>query len=321
MTRSLPLIDYLTHPLYGGMLQPHPDFTRLALQSLEPLIDEARAVEADRRRQFGYRYGHAEAIGRTLAETGTAGLQLSAAAVDAIQREVQPLVDRVRSRLHETREARLPVKYRTALETIGEDANPQLWAAIDRAVRDAGVYEITAAFFDAPGARLRSCGLLVNQPDQDWATRLYRDVEVEAPPTAGFHIDSAGKCFVKAVLYLNDVGPDQGPFGLVRGSHRWGEGSDDRIFRRAFDKSDLVIRSAKKRRLFISLPREMQVKAEFGGDMLPDAPETRALLDDEIVATGPRGQLNLFDPEAVHRGGNVRHGERHAVLITTGALW
>ncbi len=144
---------------------------------------------------------------------------------------------------------------------------------------------------------------------------------MEAPPTAGFHIDSNGKCFVKVVLYLSDVGPDQGPFGLARGSHRWAEGSEERIFRRAFDKSDLVVRSAKKRRMFLSLPPQMQVKAEFGGDMLADSPEAKALLDQEIVATGPRGQVNLFDPEGVHRGGNVRQGERRVVLITMGPVW
>ncbi len=87
------------------------------------------------------------------------------------------------------------------------------------------------------------------------------------------------------------------------------------------DKSDLVVRSAKKRRMFLSLPEEMRVKAEFGGDMLPGSPAAVALLAEEFVATGPRGQLNLFDPEGVHRGGNVRKGERRAILITTGPAW
>ncbi len=200
-------------------------------------------------------------------------------------------------------------------------SRPELWAAVQDAIREAGMLDLTAAYFGAERAGLRSVGVLVNQPDQDWANRLYRDVELETPPTAGFHIDSNGKCFVKAVLYLNDVGPDQGPFGLVPGSHRWSEGAQERIYRRAFDKSGLVVRSAKKRRMFISLPREMQVKAEFGGDMLAGSPEADALLEQEFVATGPRGQLNLFDPEAIHRGGNVRRGERHVLLITCGAAW
>ncbi len=53
-----------------------------------------------------------------------------------------------------------------------------------------------------------------------------------------------------------------------------------------------MVRSAKKRRMFLSLPPQMQVKAEFSGDMLADSPEAKALL------------------------GNVRQGERRVAPIT-----
>ncbi len=52
--------------------------------------------------------------------------------------------------------------------------------------------------------------------------------------------------------------------------------------------------------------------------MLPESPEARALVEREFVGIGPKGQVNLFDPEAIHRGGNVRKGERRVVLITMG---
>lgn len=321
MTGELPRIDYANHPAYGGMLEGHANFRARALTVLEPIVAEMTAVELDRARQFGYRHGYVESVGEDLVKRGVSPIQLTARATDRIQGGAQPVIDLVRTRLAETRAAGEPIKYKTALETIDAKSRPEFWAAVDDAMRDAGVFDLTAAYFGAQRGALRSVGLLVNNPRQDWATKLYRDLDVEAPPTAGFHIDSNGKCFVKAVLYLNDVGPDQGPFGLVPGSHRWSEGSQDRIFRRAFDKSELVVRSLKKRRLFISLPEEMQVKAEFGGDMLAGSPESDALLQQEFVATGPRGQLNLFDPEAIHRGGNVRQGERHAVLITCGPVW
>jgi hypothetical protein len=318
---SLPKIDYRAHPAYGGMLEPTPQLGQRALEALQPLIDEARTLEAERARQFGYRFGFKDAVGQALVERGVTTLQLPGGAVDRIEAAAQPIAEMVMGRLAETRAAGEPIKYKTAHEGGTADTQPELWQAIEAAVREAGVLEVAAAYFGAPAGRLRSVGVLVNQPDQDWATKLYRDVEMEAPPTAGFHIDSNGKCFVKAVLYLGDVGPEQGPFGIVPGSHRWNEGSDERIYRRAFDKSDLVVRSAKKRRMFLSLPEEMRVKAEFGGDMLPGSPEAEALLAEEFVATGPRGQLNLFDPEGVHRGGNVRSGERRAILITTGPAW
>jgi len=317
----LPHIDYTAHPAYGGMLEPHPALARRALEVLEPLIEEARAIEREKQTKFGYRHGHAEAVGEALVRDGGATVQLGAATLAPIEQAAAPVLGSIARRLEETRAAGERIKYKTAHEGVSPESHPELWAAIERAMRDSGALEVTAAYFGAPAGKVRSAGLLLNQPDQDWAVRLYRDIDMAAPPTAGFHIDSNGKCFVKAVLYLSDVGPDQGPFGLAVGSHRWAEGSEERIFRRAFDKSDLVIRSAKKRRMFLSLPPELQVKAEFGGDMLPGSAEAQALLEQEFVATGPKGQLNLFDPEAVHRGGNVRSGERRVALITMGPAW
>ncbi len=55
--------------------------------------------------------------------------------------------------------------------------------------------------------------------------------------------------------------------------------------------------------------------------MVPGSPEANDLLAQEQVMTGPRGQLNLFNPDAIHRGGNVRTGERHVLLVTLGPRW
>ncbi len=317
----LPRIDYAAHPAYGGMLEPHPSLGQRALAVLEPLIEEMRAIEQEKRERFGYRFGFSESVGEGLVRDGMGMVQLSATELAPVEREAAPVLAAIARELEETRAAGERIQYKTAHHGVGRDSHPELWGALERAMRDCGALDITAAYFGAPAGRMRSAGVLLNQADQDWATRLYRDIDLEAPPTAGFHIDSNGKCFVKVVLYLSDVGPDQGPFGLIPGSHRWAEGSEERIFRRAFDKSDLVIRSAKKRRMFLSLPPQMQVKAEFGGDMLADSPEARSLMQQEFVGVGSRGQVNLFDPEAIHRGGNVRQGERRVVLITMGPAW
>ena len=317
----LPKIDYAAHPAYGGMLEPLPSLGQRAMAVLGPLIDEARVIEQQKQQRFGYRHGYAEPVGETLVREGVTTVQIDDAALAPIERAASSVLDLISRQLEETRASGERIKYKTAHHGVGAESHPELWAAIERAMQGAGALAVTAAYFGAPAAKVLSAGVLLNRPDQDWAVRLFRDMDAPAPPTAGFHIDSNGKCFVKAVLYLSDVGPDQGPFGMVPGSHRWDEASEQRIYRRAFDKSDLVIRSAKKRRMFLSLPPEMQVKAEFGGDMLADSPEAKALLEQELVATGPRGQLNLFDPEGVHRGGNVRQGERRVVLITMGPAW
>jgi hypothetical protein len=303
------------------MFEPHPHLGEVTRRALEPLVEESRQAEEWRAERFGYRYSWRDGLTEALAVQGAATRQLPGRDIDGIAAAARPTIEQVQARLNQARAAGEPLKYKTALEVVGPGGEGELWDLVDRALGGAGLYDATATVFDAPSAKLRSLSVLVNHPRQEWATRLWRDLDVEAPPTAGFHIDSDCKCFTKIVLYLTDVGPEQGPFGVVPGSHRWDEGSQDRIYRSAFDRSPMVVRSAKLRRRFLSLPSEMQTKAEFGGDMLADSPEAEALLAAEEVMTGPRGQLNLFNPDAVHRGGNVSSGERHVLLASIGPRW
>ena len=195
------------------------------------------------------------------------------------------------------------------------DLHAPFWAAVDRAMHEIGAFDLTAAFFSAKGAKLQNMGILISTPQDKESLRLAET------PAAGLHVDSSGKCILKAVLYLSDVTPEQGPFGVVPGSHRWDPGSTERIHRRAFDRSDLKGRSPGSLRTFISLPAHMQVKAEFGADLLPEWEETQALLAAERITLGAPGLITLFDPEAVHRGGLVTAGERCAVLITMSAIY
>ncbi len=55
--------------------------------------------------------------------------------------------------------------------------------------------------------------------------------------------------------------------------------------------------------------------------MAPDSPDARMLVDQELRAVGPRGMLTLFDPDTIHRGGNVRSGERHALQLVLTAQY
>jgi len=319
--RALPKIDYLAHPLYGGMFSPRPNMREQMLEALKPHMDELEAWEKRRNTFFGYRYAWKDGLSEELAVNGAATRQLPAKAIDEIHAAAQPTIDVVQARIAGTRAAGDPIRYKTALESLSRDTHPDLWRLVEDHLNGEGVYEATSTVFNAATSKLRSLAVLVNHPNQEWANRLYRDVEIETPPTAGFHIDSDGKCFTKIVLYLTDVGPEQGPFGVVPGSHRWGEGTRDRIYRGAFDKSDMVVRSAKRRTMFLALPEEMQTKAEFGGDMIAGSPEAVELLAQEQVMTGPRGQMNLFNPDAIHRGGNVRQGQRHVLLVSIGPRW
>jgi hypothetical protein len=306
---ALPFIDYARHPAYGGEFEPDEELRRRALAELQPAIDEQLQRDDFKRDMFGYRYGGEGPVGEALAATGLVRFQLPPGLMDPISAASAPLIETVRQRVSRMREAGEVVKFVDQGEAFDSKANEGQWKAVMTALQEIDAFGLTTRFFGARGCKLQSAAVLVSQPRP-------REEGEEPPATEGMHIDSAGRCVIKGVLYLNEVGPDQGPFRLIPGSHRWEEGSRGRLYRRAFDRSSLLGRGGKKRRLFTSLPPEMQVKAEFGSDLQPDQPETRALLAAESVSLGAPGLLSLFDPEAIHRGGQARAGERHALMIT-----
>ena len=321
MSSALPRIDYLNHPAYGGMFAPDPLAGAEALKTLEPLIQEMAEAESVRVGRFNYDYGAVNRQGEELVEQGVTQVRLPDRLMDPVHAAALPVIRSVQARIAEAREAGKPIRFKTVEQILSQEDHAALWTAVDGFLGELGIYDTVTAFFRARSARINALALFVNPANQQWATRLFRDVNIEAPATAGFHIDSNGKCYIKGILHLSDVGPEQGPTGVVKGSHVWGQGSRDRVIRRAFDRSPLLARSAEMRRTFISLPQELQVKAEFGGDMDPAQPEAALLLDNELRAVGPRGLLTLFDPDAVHRGGNVRAGERHALQLVLTAQY
>ena len=321
MTAELPRIDYLSHPAYGGLFAPDPAAGAEALAVLEPLIAEMAELESVRVGRFGYDYGAVNRQGEELVEHGVTQVRLPDELMDPVHAAAQPVIASVQDRIAEARAAGKPIRFKTVEQLLSQETHGELWSSVDRFLREMAIYDTVAAFFRAKSARINGLALFVNPPSQEWANRLFRDVKMETPPTAGFHIDSNGKCYIKGILHLNDVGPEQGPTGVVPKSHLWGQGSRDRVIRRAFDRSPLLARSAEMRKAFISLPEELQVKAEFGGDMTPDSPEAKSLVEQELRAVGPRGMLTLFDPDAIHRGGNVRAGERHALQLVLTAQY
>ena len=319
--RRLPYIDYGAHPAYGGMFPPDHKLARATVATLQPWIDEAKRSERERAALFGYRRFGPSEVSRELATQGCSVRQLAPELMGPLHQSVQPLIGAIRERLGEMRSAGQSIGFKATQEMIGPDRHREIWKLAASTLQRAGVVQASLDYFGAASAKLKAAAVMVNPEGQDWCADLFPDAAVETPPTVGFHIDSSSYCTLKVVLYLDDVESDQGPFGLIPTSHLWEQGGRERTRRRAFDRSPLVSRAPGQRRAFASLPADMQLKAEFGGDMRAGAPDTEALLRSERVMTGPRGQLNLFDPEAIHRGGHVRRGERQVMLLSVAARW
>ena len=317
LTGTLPVIDYARHPDY--QLEPDPGLGRRGMELLEPLIERAREVETRRQATFGYRYGFRDSLGKQLVRDGSVQMQIPDSAMDAISAGAAPLLDTVAGRIGAIRASGRQPSFGERMQAADPVASAPLWLAVEGSLRDLGVHDLLRAYYAAPGSKIRNMAAIISSPED--AEVRFGAGEDGPSPTVGLHVDSSGTCILKLVLYLRDVDEGGGPFGMVPGSHLWGQGGEERIRRRAFDKSPLVSRGHKSRRTFVSLPKELQVKAEFGGDLLPGSEEAADLVARERVTVGGRGRFTLFDPEAIHRGGMALRSERRALLITLGARY
>jgi hypothetical protein len=117
------------------------------------------------------------------------------------------------------------------------------------------------------------------------------------------------------IIYLGDVGPENGPFSVIVGSHKLADGFFDRLIRRANDCASLSATRPSDRALFAALPVGLQKKCAFGPDVEDSHPWADALLASERVFTSDQARCILFDPNGIHRGGMVRQGERRVVTI------
>jgi hypothetical protein len=318
---SIPHIDYANHPAYGLMFEPDAALAVQAQAELGPLIEQSARDQATRDARMAARTGPRGAISQSLHDDAFAKLQAEGQTFETLAGALKSKVERVRGRVRAAREADEPITFKLSQELLDRTADEPAWAAANALLRELGILDAAVDYFGADGCKLKAAAVMVNWPGQSWTCNLFRDVEVETPATAGFHIDSDAACLIKTVVYLDDVGIEQGPFSVVPGSNHWDRTGPARARRRGYDKSSIMSRNPSKRRMFLSLPPELRVKAEFGGDMLPDAPETKALLEAETRMTGPRGQVNIFDPEAIHRGGQVESGERVVLLASIAAGW
>lgn len=146
---------------------------------------------------------------------------------------------------------------------------------------------VVGAFHEDPWLR-SCCEAYLQRPARALVTLAARLDPFDGQGSGGgWHRDAVSPQF-KALLYLSDVGPDQGPFEYVRGSHHWRTRWRDRR------------------------------RGRFGRQQTRLAPEAvaRLLTDREgraVRVTGPAGTLVLADTGGIHRGHPLTAGSRHAL--------
>ena len=318
---SFPQIDYASHPAYGGMFDADVAKAARAQAKIAPFTEESVRAQADRLRRIEERGDPGSDLARLVASEGVARLDGRGAEFDAFASEAAPLVQFVRQRIDHARDEGEAVTREVAKLWVPRETQAPFFATATRLLKGAGILDTVRRYFGADGAKVRNLTVVVNRPGQSWHSRLFRDVDVETPSTTGMHIDTDPGCVLKTVIYLSEVGPEQGPFGCVPYSHLWEQEGPNRARRRACHKARLTQLDPDTRHAFASLPAPYQLKASFGGDIPAGSAEGEALLASEQQTYGPPGQLSLFDPEMMHRGGHIRSGERVVVLVGMGAVW
>ena len=211
-----------------------------------------------------------------------------------------PLADQVRAALDLVEHPR----FADGQIRLDHEVHWPIFDAVSRALEECGAMQAVCAYAGA-ALVLATLGLQANTAKETLSK--YGDLDragLPERPTSYFHVDSNDWPGVKVLIYLSDVGPEQGPFRYVAGSHRL-MGPYEAAVRKTNDKMKHT------GTVLCALPTHFAQHANFGDHIDPDTPESRNLLAREMVVCDGRSDLVLFDNNGVHRGGMVRDGHRY----------
>jgi ectoine hydroxylase-related dioxygenase (phytanoyl-CoA dioxygenase family) len=216
-------------------------------------------------------------------------------------------------------EARLRATARNALRFdnnriwLERSAEQELYAAVETLLEAEGVLPAARAYLRRP-VGLAHVIVQLNTPQTDFWTGQFTDCGVPDPECNYCHVDTAYGV-LKGLVYLDDVTPTNGPFLYVTGSQQRRRSWIDGFVRRANDYAGLSSTAPEQRRAFMALPAPLRRKCAFGPDLVDAHLAVPTLLAVERTFTSDQGDLVIFDPEGIHRGGMVQAGARRALSI------
>jgi hypothetical protein len=312
--RALPEIDYDAHPAYRALHVESPggeqELTRLSLVLGRKREWLARSAEVFARRASA----GSDQASEALARDGALGVRVGADLLDPVRAAAGPFIEALDA-LHARRRIKgKPLGFKhtqTDLFAYGQwtSAAGALAGPIEALLNGCGVYDSAAAYYRGCSASLSSVCVRQNVEDQPFFS-LGEDRQT--PKTMGMHIDSAGNATFNGVIYLSEVGPEQGPFRYVAGSNHWDWEIEDRAIRKAVDEMGYA---PGRDGTFLELPPHLRRRGNFGGDLLDDEPASQSLLSLEKTFCSDACDMVLFDSDGVHRGGDVRTGHRASILF------
>ena len=187
------------------------------------------------------------------------------------------------------------------------------------------------AFYNCEVEPLYCAGHMCH-PEEQWFKDCYQDVGLETARLAYAHYDS-GFEVCKAVIYLNQVSPEQGPFTYVPKSRipqaspfllglskclpkAFKQTIDPDVKKQAGHYYRAVFKLPQLRKEFIQLPTVLRLASHFGDDVVDGGLLSDQLAAAEQTVTSDKGNCMIFDGDKViHRGGWVHSGDRWVLNI------
>ncbi len=220
----------------------------------------------------------------------------------------------------ELRKARAEAKERTFIGNtrfFNPSDHKELFETLDGYMRKHGMLDAASAFIGRP-VGVTHLLIQINDPGDSYFHGVFSDVEnMEDPKTNYMHVDTSYD-MVKCVVYMNEVGMENGAFSYILGSHHARPEGWEGILRRAVDRSGMSYTQRKWRQLFYSLPKSWRKKCTFGVDLVDGTEGSNLMLNNEFYITSAQGNMGLFANNGVHRGGITKSGERVVFFATIG---
>ncbi|MGB0748640.1 MAG: hypothetical protein ACPGO3_07835 [Magnetospiraceae bacterium] len=191
---------------------------------------------------------------------------------------------------HKTRALELIALRRSNRPEVGVDFTHPAAQLLESYLRDSGIYDAACAYKNATLERNQS-GVFLACPAADFW------VSGGAPtPTRWFHLDRHHGN-IKIAVFLNKVTAAAGPFGYVRGSHRWSMPPLRRI------AAKLPYPALAHPAYFARLPRAFRYTSSYGDIVGNDVPLVEELLAREVQVTAEVANFIVFDGGSLlHRG-------------------
>lgn len=306
--------------LYRGIALGALDDFAAVLQEEVNFRNQGKRYRASR----GKHSDHEQMIA-DLAEQGFFLKNLDQSGIAQLWKAIEPW----RKHLEERRDTLRPKTMASCVVPLPQEGEP--WRIFRKLLNDAGIPSAVSDFSRFP-MDIDYYALQLSHPYEEWWKGCYEDVGLPTSQTVYLHHD-LDYALVKAMVYLQPVGPSNGPFTILPQSHLFTPSYARDAFLKQLDQRTQEIyhqrpeeidfpyirkqfKIARYRKEFLKLPAVMRGTSGFGDDILDGSPLSQWILRNEVKVTTDVGNCTVFTGgRTLHRGGMVDQGERWAIQV------